>query len=178
MTAGILLAIVCGGLLGFAFTYFLLPTGNVVQTKSGVWRTSAYIFDDALTSAPVPDTSLNITTRGSTRLVIRFVTQYVHFLDMGHNGISRYQINLTLNGVTLCGGLIEYVTTSALIAWIEICSSFVLEFVTEPLSAGTYTVGVSWNSQYSVGSTNSLLEFCAAPLFNYSRSLIIQEILS
>ncbi len=175
VAAGILLAIVCGGLLGFGLTYVLLPTGSVDQTAFGSWRTQVFIADGTTTVTPVPETTLNITTRGTARLLIRFVTQYVHYMNGGHNGISRYEVNLTLNGATIAGGMIEYVTDAALATWIEISSTFVLEYLTDPLPAGTYTVSLQWVSLYSIGSTDSILIFCT-PNFNYSRSILIQTI--
>jgi len=177
VVAGIIIAIVCGGLLGFAFTYFLLPPENPIQTKFASLKTLAYMDDVTITSTPVPETTLTVITRGATRLVIRFVAQYVHFMNTGHNGLSQYEINLTLNGATISGGEIEYVTTSALTTWIEISGSLVLETVTEPLPAGAYSISVDWSSEYTTGSTNSQLIFCS-PNFNYSRNLFVQEILS
>jgi len=178
VVAGIIIAIVCGGLLGFAFAYFLLPPNNIVQTKCASWKTVAYIDDYITTSTPIPDTTLNITTSGATQLVIRFVAQYDHFMNTGHDGLSRYTFNLTLDGVPIDGGQIEYVTTSALTEWIEISSSLVIEIVTEPLPAGTYLIGVSWCSLVSSGSANSQLILNNGANFNYTRTLFVQEIRS
>jgi hypothetical protein len=177
VVAGIIIAIVCGGLLGFAFAYFILPPNNVVQTKSASWNTDAYIADEETTSTLVPDTTMTITTQGATRLVIRFTTQYVLFMNTGHDGLTRYRINLTLNSVPINGGMIEYKTTSALTTWIEISSSFVVESVTGTLPAGTYNISLFWRSVTTSGSTYSQLIFNDAAV-NYSRTILVQEILS
>jgi hypothetical protein len=55
----------------------------------------------------------------------------------------------------------------------EISGIFYLEYLTSPLSAGTYTVSLSWISLYNrSGTTHSLF---TTPLANFSRSIRLIE---
>jgi len=177
LAAGILIAIVFGGLLGFGLTYFFLMnnSGKILQTEQLEVRTQAILVDSDTTPQMIPDMTISINTSGSSYLILRFTTMYIHTIYSGHDGASIYNINLTLNGETIIKGYIGYNTSSILSNTIEFFSSFTLEYTTDVLPAGTYTITVTWESLISGKYTDSQLIFCSS-FFNYSRYLIVQEI--
>jgi hypothetical protein len=119
---------------------------------------------------------LSITTGGGSYLTVRFTTAYIIYLFENHDGLTRFQVNLTMNGETIS---LQYAETSSDgpvgSSGLESGGGLVLEFVTEALPAGTYTFKITWRSIVSLGSTDSQFIFCT-PNFNSTRSFFIQEI--
>ena len=182
-SAGIIVALFAGAALGYGLFYFLPrpssppSSGTIAQTKFSSLRTLAYLNDGSTSPTQVPDTQLSITTGGGSYLVVRFTTTYVIYLFQNHDGLTRFQINLTMNDETIC---LKYIETSsdgavASASGLEDGGGLELEFVTEPLPAGTYTFKIIWRSTISTGSTDSQCIFCT-PNHNSTRSFFIQEI--
>ncbi len=175
IAAGIIIAMVAGVALGYGLIYILPTPGAIVQTNFSSFRTIAVLNDGSTSPSQVADTQLNITTGGASYLVVRFTTAYIIYLFSGHDGLTRFQVNLTMNGETISLKYVETSSDGAVGASFESGGGLVLEFVTEPLVAGTYTFRITWRSTYSVGSTNSQCIFCS-PNFNSTRSFFAQEI--
>lgn len=177
IAAGIIIAILAGGALGYGLTYILSSPGTIVQTQFTSFRTLALINQTSTSPVQVSGTQLSITTGGASYLVVRFTTAYVIYLYPTHNGLTQYQVNLTMNGETIC---IQYVESSSDGAvgtpfGLESGGGLILEFVTQPLPAGTYIFKIMWRSMISGGSVASQCIFCKSN-FNSTRSFFIQEI--
>ncbi len=171
------MAILAGAALGYGLSYIFLSPGTVVQTNFSAFRTLAYIPSATTSPIQVADTQLSITTSGASNIIVRFSTAFTIYLFQNHNGITRFQINLTMNGVTKS---IQYLEDSSdgpvsSVSGVERGGSLILEFVTEALPAGTYLFKIMWRSTASGGSVNSQLIFCSSN-FNSTRSLFGQEI--
>ena len=134
-----IIAMLVGGAFGYGLTYIFPTTGTVIQTKFSSFRTLAYINDGSTSPAQVADTQLSVQTSGASYLVIRFTTSYIIYLFTGHDGLTRFQVNLTMNGETVCLKYIECSSDGAVGASLESGGGLVLEYVTGPLLAGTYT---------------------------------------
>ena len=177
IAVGIIIAMVAGVTLGYGLIYIFPSPGMIVQTKFSSFRTQAFVADSTTSPVQVVDTQLSITTGGSSYLVVRFTTAFIIYMNQNHDGLTRYQVNLTMNGETISIQYFEDSTDSPVTSAVgaERGGGLVLEFVTEPLPAGTYTFRIIWRSTITGGSVDSLGIFCT-PNFNSTRSFFIQEI--
>ncbi len=142
------------------------------------FRTSAIIADYNLTLVQVPDTQATITIRGNSRIWVEFNTPYVLGISGAFPGPGRvrYEFVLMVEGVGNRTTYLTYYTENAPGASFELSSTFYLNYVTEPLLAGTYTISVYWRSIYDRTGFNYLL--LNTMMYNWTRSLLLQEIFS
>ncbi len=124
----------------------------------------------------MPDTSVSITTSGSSYLYISFTAHSILHIANGYSGIVQFNITLVLNDVNyLITAGVEYYRGSSETYILEFSDSIAMEYVTDTLAAGTYTIKVIWASKYDLGSGINQLIVCS-PNGNYSRTLLVQEI--
>lgn len=175
---GVLIAILAGATLGYGLSYFFLAKpGNIVQTEFSTSRTVAYIQSTTTSPVQVSDAQLSITTIGGSYLIVRFSTDFTIYLYQNHDGLTRFQVNLTMNGVTKSIHYLEAMPDGTVVdSNGEERSGFLtIDFVTESLTVGTYEFKIMWKSMVSGGTIDSQLIFCS-PNFNCTRSFFIQEI--
>lgn len=182
MTVAIIIALVAGAALGYLLLPILVPSaadaqsGKLFQTQYKEFDSNAQCFDWETSWKLVTNTTLSITTQGSSYLLIQFNTMYMHFIDSTHDEESQYALNLTVNNQTERLGMIGYYVEDPLGMMIRIYNSFILTAVTQPLPAGTYVIAVYWRSEVSNPTTVSSVTLYLGSSFEYNRSLLIQEI--
>ena len=175
---GVIVAILAGAALGYGLSYVFLGPGNtVVQTKFSAFRTVTYIDSTTTSPVQVDDAQMSITTSGASRLIVRFTSAYVLYLYQNHNELTRFQVNLTMNDVTESIHHLEAMSDGPVSNpdGAENSGFLLIEFVTEPLPAGTYVFKIMWRSIISSSPVHSQLIFCSPP-FNNTRSFFVQEI--
>ncbi len=150
--------------------------GIVLQSLYKEFSTSAQILDSNTGSyIPVPDTELEITIGDDSKIDAVFSGIYVLGVSNSLDS-DRLSFNIAL--------IVEDVGNKTLrIAYYEVgtypdhrefSSSFYINYVTNSLPTGTYTVSVAWISNEDQPGTTNYLPF-TTPNANYTRSLWIQE---
>ncbi len=167
-----------------AIVFFALPfifpgvseKNIVVQSKYAEWRTTAIIFDSETTAyTKISDTELNITIQESSSLAIIFTADAILTLSGTFNVKNRYFFSVVVEGVGNKTFFISYYDSSgATGAYRQLTYNLYVNYVTNPLPAGTYNVAVYWQSRFDASGTNFLK--LADSGYNYSRSLWIQEL--
>ena len=150
----------------------LTDEGILLQTKYYENETQIFINDLALVEDKMPDTEMNITTTGNSKLRVEFDGMFLLHLDSGLTGGTRYNITLSLSGIKNQTTRISYFSTPALANTVEETYHPHISFETGILPAGTYSISVYWNSINTV-TTGSAQLFS---LDGYPRSIYAQEI--
>ncbi len=176
-------AILCGGVVIFAFPEILETEsseeqkGNILQRKMIKTNSEAYIENlDIANWIDVPDTKTVITTKGNSFLVLGFSTPYTLQLGSSFSGVTRFNISLEVKGVGNHQGRIGYYRATTLGSYTEMHGTFYLNFETEVLPEGNYSIGVLWISVNENISANSYVFFSYSANFNFTRTLSIWEI--
>jgi len=167
-----------------AIVFFALPfifpgvseKNIVVQSKYAEWRTTAMIYDSETTAyTKISDTELNITIQESSSLAIIFSADAILHLSSTFNIKNSYFISVVVEGVGNKTFFISYFDSGGATGSIrQLTYNLYVNYVTNPLPAGTYNVAVYWQSRYNANGVNSLS--LAHSGYNYSRSLWIQEL--
>lgn len=167
-----------------AIVFFALPfifpgvseKNIVVQSKYAEWRTTAIIYDGETTAyKKISDTELNITIQESSSLAIVFTGDAILTLSGTFNGKNSYFISLVVEGVGNKTFFITYYDSSGATGSIrQLTYNLYVNYITDPLPAGTYNVAVYWQSRWNAPGSNDLS--LAHSGYNYSRSLWIQEL--
>lgn len=156
--------------------------GIVLQTKYKEFLSTAQILDDNTGSyILVPDTELNITVQNNSKLAVIFSGRYSLGLSDELSTGDKVAFNITLSVFDSLNVLvgnrtarISYKTDEPIGTTIlEISGIFYLDYLTSPLSAGTYTVSLSWISLYNRSGTTYFL--FTTPLANFPRSIRLIE---
>jgi hypothetical protein len=168
-------------LLGFFLMPIVFPAVNtssiVVQSKFGEWDSQAYIFDDQTANyIKMPDTEINMTTGGNSRISMTFFAIGLLSLQPNFDIRNSYNISLVIVGVSNRTFEIAYYDDSgATLAYRQLTFDLYSTYVTQPLPAGTYTAAVYWKSTFDAADSNSL-SVSHASSWNRTRSLMVQEI--
>jgi len=176
----ILGSIIIIGLLG----YFLLPTiypntqtnPIIIQSKYQEWNSEAYIWDDDTSDyLKMEDTEINITIQQNSQISMTFFAMSLLTLDTTFNIKNTYKVSLVIIGVSNRTFMVGYYDDSGATGFYrQLTFDLYSTHISEPLSAGTYTCAVYWRSTFDASGTNSL-SVAHAPTWNYTRSLLIQE---
>jgi len=167
-----------------AIVFFALPfifpgvseKNIVVQSKYAEWKTTAMIYDSETTAyKKISDTELNITIQESSSLAIVFSADAILHLSDTFTVKNSYFFSVVVEGVGNKTFFITYFDSSAATGSIrELTYNLYVNYVTNPLPAGTYNVAVYWQSRFDANGSNFLS--LAHSGYNYSRSLWIQEL--
>ena len=150
----------------------LTDDGILLQTKYLEVKTQISIVDTDLVEEKMPDTELNITTTGNSKLRVAFDALFLIHLSSSFSGGTRYNITLALSGVRNQTTRVSYFSSPGLGTTIEESYSPHIDFETGILPAGTYSISLYWNSNNAATSGSSQL----FSLDGYSRSIYVQEI--
>ena len=150
----------------------LTDEGILLQTKYYENKTQIYISDTDLIEEKMPDTELNITTTGNSKLRVMFDGMFLIHMNDLFSGGTRYNITLALSGVKNQTSRISYFSSPGLGVTIEESYHPHISFETGILPAGTYSISVYWNS-INNATTGSAQIFT---LDGYPRSIYAQEI--
>ena len=158
--------------------------GILLQTKKLVINDHAEITEENTTLQLMTNTSVQITVQQDSRVNARF--SGVFRLAVKSTAVKRadYQITLMLQGVTGQTTHISYwdhlgsTTNTIYLTYIVY-----IEFLTDSLDAGTYTIAVWWQSLYDHPSDPLIYSRLYAsdidnvqPYNDYSRTIIVQEL--
>lgn len=151
--------------------------GVVLQTKYAEFNSPAYIFDNTLTYQKMPDTELNFTISEGSRISATFSAMALMALDSTFTVRSSYNISLVIEGVVNRTLMIIYFDNSpATGSFRELSYNLYMNLVSARLSAGKYTISVYWMSEIDAAGTNSLSVAHNPPIYNYTRTLYLQEL--
>jgi len=156
----------------YAKTDDITDEGILLQTKYFEDETQIFIVDTDLIEEKMPDTELNITTTGNSKLRVAFDAIFLLHLDSAFSGGTRYNLTLVLSGVRNQTTRISYFSSPSLGSTIEETYSPHITFETGILTAGTYSISVYWKSNNAASTGSSML----FSLDGYARSIMAQEI--
>lgn len=168
--------------------YFILPMlypnmkgietdedeGIVIQSIYEEFETVAYIEDYTLKYELIDATEVTITTQGESFLAILFTMQAIMTISSLMVGSLLFDISLAVEGVgnRTLKAVYTDVTNPGSIRQIPV--DVTINFVTNSLIAGNYTVGVYWRSETNQGGASSLVGYNVAD-YMFPRSLWVQE---
>ena len=168
--------------------YFILPMlypnmkgietdedeGIVLQSIYEEFETVAYIEDYTLKYELIDATEVTITTQGESFLAILFTMQAIMTISSLMVGSLAFDISLVVEGVGNRTLKVVYtdVTNPGSIRQMPV--DVTINFVTNSLIAGNYTVGVYWRSETNQGGASSLVGYNVAD-YMFPRSLWVQE---
>ncbi|MCG3227513.1 MAG: hypothetical protein H7645_11395 [Candidatus Heimdallarchaeota archaeon] len=168
--------------------YFILPMlypnmkgietdedeGIVLQSIYEEFETVAYIEDYTLKYELIDATEVTITTQGESFLAILFTMQAIMTISSLMVGSLAFDISLAVEGVGNRTLKVVYtdVTNPGSIRQMPV--DVTINFVTNSLIAGNYTVGVYWRSETNQGGASSLVGYNVAD-YMFPRSLWVQE---
>ncbi|MFX0182650.1 MAG: hypothetical protein ACFE95_06155 [Candidatus Hodarchaeota archaeon] len=129
----------------------------------------------------VPDTESNITVQSNSRLAVIFTGRYSLGLSDELSTGDKVAFNITLSvfdsSDVLVGNRtarISYKTDEPIgTVTLEISGIFYLDYLPGPLSAGTYTLSLSWISLYNRSGTSYFI--FTTPLASFPRSIRLIE---
>ncbi len=177
-------------LVSLVLAYFLLPLLLPTTPSKGLIRQIQIAESHTSTSiegpyafAPIPGMTLEITTVDESSLkamlssgIMLLLTEdgsQIHF-----SGTIIYEISLIVQGVGNRTVDVGYSSSSKINSTVTITQTFYLDYLTGPLSAGTYNVTAYWRFRPGTTFTGraGLSMTAGTGSNNYTRSLIVQEI--
>lgn len=176
--AGIaILSILVGAAVGFGLTWLVQPSGSVLQTRYLAVSSTAGKSDDDLTKTVIPDTQLNITTKGFSYITVEFAGSLGYHLDSTFSSACRYNITLEVDGTAVSVFKATWYHTTASGSQEEGSLGVSIPWVSGTLAAGTHVVQVTWVSTIDALGGNQIY-FATSPNRVTVRSITIQEIRS
>ena len=164
-------------------TYFVLPLlypdmkdGGTIQFVYEEFDDRSFIYDSTSTFELVNQTTLTITTSGKSFLSILYVMPAVISITEDMSGALQFEVSLVVSSVgnkTIKVAYFRQLATPG--SYSEIPAEVVINYVTESLDEGTYTIGVYWRSVWDPTGGSSLITN-NPPNFSYNRSLQVEEI--
>ena len=172
-----LLLVGVGGYFGLPLIYPVLnedvtDEGILLQARYNESQTAANIFYTVYDYEKMPDTELNITTSGNSKLNVAFEGAFMLRAGSTFVGNTQYNITIDISGVGNRTTLIHYGIDAALGKDIEIPCNIHISFETGILPAGTYSISIYWSSAYAPTLGWSQL----FAMDEYPRSIYAQEI--
>lgn len=148
----------------------------ILQSKYQEWNSEAYIWDDDTDYLKMEDTEINITIKQNSQISITFFAIALMTLDTTFDVRSSYNISLVIIGVSNRTFQIVYFDDSgATGSYRQLTFNLYSTYISQSLSAGTYSCAIYWKSTFDASGTNSL-SVGHVPTWNYTRSLLIQEL--
>ncbi|MFW9895509.1 MAG: hypothetical protein ACFFD7_06875 [Candidatus Thorarchaeota archaeon] len=178
-------SVVCSVLIMSALVYFMAPIffpippdrDVVIQYKYGEWNTPSYIYDNELTYKKMNDTEISITIEQNSRLKVEFTALALLALDTTFTIRSSYNITLIVSGAINRTIMVLYYDGLPATGYFrELTYTLNINLLTEPLPSGTYIIEVFWKSTFDATGNFNSLSVAHAPTFNYTRTLLVQEL--
>jgi len=171
-----LLLVGVGGYFGLPVLYPILNEGSddegiILQTKYNESYTAANIFWTVVDYEKIPDTGINITTSGNSKLNVVFEGALMLRLGSTLQGYTKYNITLDISGVGNRTTCIYAGKDSTLDEELELPCNTHISFETGILPAGTYSISIFWSSVIAPTGWSQLFI-----LDEYPRSIFVQEI--
>ncbi|MFX1569082.1 MAG: hypothetical protein ACFFCV_12025 [Promethearchaeota archaeon] len=189
---GIIVSIICSVLITAGLLYLigpvLLPELNkvsileendlVLQYKYQEWDTDAWVTDYNVAYQKMNDTELSITIQENSHLYVSFSSVSYLWLSYSFANYSAYSISLVVEGVGNRSFSIVHYDPRPTVGLImqEYTYNLNIEYLTGPLSAGTYNIAMYWMSLYD--STEYTYLSVADPGYDNTRSLWVMELKS
>ena len=163
-------------------TYFVLPLlypgmndeSGVIQSVYEEFDDTAFIVDAVNTFELINQTELTVTTKGGSFLTILFAMQTVLGIDPAATGALQFEIAVVVETVGNNTIKVAHFNSAPYGTYREIPADVTINYVTETLTAGNYTVSVYWKATYDIGGVNYMIGN-NPPNYDYSRTLWIQE---
>ena len=148
----------------------------VIQSKYQEFNSTEVIWDDDLTPSMIPDTEMNITTQGNTKLSVSFNAMVELTLVNGFDGGAFYEITLQIDGVKQETVKIFEYHGEPINGQSEIPIYLQISFETGILPAANYNISVNWCSTLNTVQL-SRLSIGIYQTENSFRTISAQEIL-
>jgi len=149
--------------------------GILFQSIYEEFDTNAYINDNALTYSEMPDTTLDISIQNNSRISVTFSAVGLLHIDDLFNIKVKFLIALQVEGVGNRTFTIIYYDNGGAVGYDrEVVHTLHYIYVTDPLSAGTYSIKVYWKSEIDAAGINQLNLHGGA--FDYPRALWVLEL--
>ncbi|MBD3188463.1 hypothetical protein GF325_16655 [Candidatus Bathyarchaeota archaeon] len=179
MAVGFLLATILGAIGGYGAVWLFPPpnqgqSGAVLQTKYISARSLEVLYDFETTQSLIEDMEIMLTTSGNSYLELRFSSPVGLFLDPSFSSAVEFNFTMWFDGVLSSTTEVRAFRDSASGQNEEYTDHISLEHVTDILPAGTYTINVTWYSVHDQSGTSQV--YLTLPLFNTTRTLMVQEI--
>ncbi|KKL51424.1 hypothetical protein LCGC14_2295620 [marine sediment metagenome] len=183
----IIVGVICSVLIMSGMLYFIGPillpgltekdTSLLLQYKYQEWDSHSYITEEDLVDQKMNETELSITIQENSRLATTFSSVAELWLSYFFTGYVAYSISLVVEGVgnrTISVTHFDMRTTGG---WQqEMTHNLNIDYLTGPLSAGTYNITMYWKSIYN-STDYTHLSVAHSNYFN-TRSLWVQELKS
>ncbi len=173
--AGVALALILGTLIGYFLIPMVFPAGSqgqIIQTKFVQNDINTWRFNTHRTTLDLLGMSLNITTKGSSYLMIRFDSQYRLHIDSASTGEAKFEIAISVNGQFIKNGTIGIDTDPFGSFSYEDRNFITMLCITDPLPANTYNIKITARSICDAGALCTLYFYSES----YNRTLLVQEI--
>lgn len=188
-------SIIASVIIMSALTYFALPflfpvlraenlayqedlvseEGILLQSKYGEWNSEAVLYDSNISSyEKIPDTELQITIQENSSLNMVFSGMGLIYLDSSFSGAIVYKIALVVDGVDNRTLIVNYYDGNPTSGYHWLTYNLYMNFMTNPLPAGTYNISMFWISGQNPSGDNSLI--LTNSNNNFTRTLLVQEI--
>lgn len=155
----------------------LLNKTLVLQYKYQEWNSHSIVTNSDLVSQKMNETELSITIQENSRLFITFSSMAKLWLSYFFTGYAAYSISLVVEGVGNRTYWITHLDARPTGGWqLDFTKNLNIDYLTEPLSAGTYNITMYWKSIYD-SAEYSYLSVAHSNYFN-TRSLMVQELKS
>jgi len=154
----------------------LTDSGKILQTKKIETRSGASLNDADTTKTQMPEMNIQITTSGDSYLTMRFFTQLYLILNNDFKRRVDFNVSIEFEGKGVCESIIHYYCYEGPLGnEIDLTIPIYLEYTTDSLSAGTYTVKIEW---YSINENFDSYVVLVASQGSLTplRTLIVQEI--
>ncbi|MFX0202996.1 MAG: hypothetical protein ACFFCW_43385 [Candidatus Hodarchaeota archaeon] len=149
-------------------------TGRILQMKYEEFRSTAFLMDSSTSNwTRIPDTEMNITTEGDSRLSVTFSAIGILHLDTTFTGNCKFNISLHIGGITSRQTRVSLYRGGSG-ATLEMSKTIYVHLETDTLPKGAYQISVNWIAQHDGIGSNQLI--LANTPFNFTRSLSVWEI--
>ncbi|MHA2238003.1 MAG: hypothetical protein ACXAB2_06505 [Candidatus Hodarchaeales archaeon] len=153
-------------------------SGLVIQQKYLELSSMAQVVDQETSYKQVPGTELNMTVLNQSRILAQFTSPYVLGIS---NSLVSDRIGFIISLIITDGSgynesrvaRVAYYDSIGTSSQQELSSTLFINFLTDPLSEGTYQVFLTFKSIEDKPGTSYLL--FSTPLANFTRTLLVQE---
>lgn len=118
---------------------------------------------------------MSITIKQNSKISVTFFAMALLSLQPTFDVKNSYKISLVIMGVSNRTFVVGYYDDSGATGSVrQLTFDLYSNYISQSLPAGTYTCAVYWKSTFDAAGINSL-SVAHAPTWNYTRSLLIQE---
>jgi hypothetical protein len=192
IVASIFLSVILTSLIGIISLPILFPIVTepeipedkdiILQSKDIQLSTQAFIYDDDTDFIKMADTEMNITVQSNSKIAVQFSAVALLSLYPDFNTKTTYEVSLVVDGVGNRTVKFVYFDNEFPLSsgnYRELSYNLYLNYITEPLTNGTYNAAMYWRSTWdATPDTESVfsVNHNGTNKYNYTRTLWVMEI--